>query len=141
MKILKKMTNGIVVILIALLHTQCALSPDMFGKKFLEFSKTYFFKIIDVPDDFKQGIDFVDFSAFWFFYFGILLIPIGLIIHHIEREKRVLPLSFTISYLTVVLVGSYMIPESGMTYFALPHALFMLIQNIVKMRKLQSVIN
>jgi hypothetical protein len=135
MKILKNITNGVLLIVIGIMHTQFALSSNAFGKQFHEFSQSYFFKIHDG----LKAIPFVGnypklevFAAFWFFYFGILLIPIGLLLHSLEKSGRILPHSFTISYLVVVLIGSYMIPSSGMTFFMLPHAIYMLVSNYVK---------
>ena len=139
MKIIKKITNGIILIAIGLLHTQFALSSDGFGKQFMEFSKSKFFylfkdiesnRLIDTKEFFES------FSAFWFFYFGIIIISLGLLVHSIERKYKILPHSFTISYLIVVIMGSYMLPESGMTFFMLPHAIFMIISNFYKTHKL-----
>jgi hypothetical protein len=138
MKILRNITNGVLLVIIAIMHTQFALSSDAFGKQFHEFSKSGFFKIHEG----SKAIPFVGnianleaFAAFWFFYFGILLIPVGLLLHSLEKSRRILPHSFTISYLIVVLIGSYMIPSSGMTYFMLPHAIYMLVSNYVKAGK------
>lgn len=66
---------------------------------------------------------------------GIIIIPLGLLIHSIEKEKRVLPHYFTISYLIVIIIGSYMVPQSGMTFFMLPHAIYMLIRNYIRAKK------
>ena len=135
MKLLNKITNGILILVIGLMHTQFALSSGGFGKQFREFSKSYFFEISKGPEDLHKLYEVH--AAFWFFYFGILLIPIGLLVHSIERRKIILPNSFTISYLIVVLIGSYMVPTSGMTYFMLPQAVYMLVSNYIKARKLR----
>lgn len=136
MKYLKRIPNGILLILIGLLHTKFAFSPEVFGKQFLEFSKTYFYSISSGVDEFaSRTILYEVHAAFWFFYMGILLIPFGLLIHSIERSKRNLPLYFTVAYLIYVLIGSYMVPASGMTYFMLPHAVFMLIINCFKTKE------
>lgn len=74
-------------------------------------------------------MNYENFAAFWFFYFGILLIPIGILLNYVERENKVIPKSFLLAYLTVVLIGVYMIPFSGMTIFMLPHAVMMVVQN------------
>ncbi|WP_408032501.1 hypothetical protein [Tenacibaculum xiamenense] len=55
--------------------------------------------------------------------------------HSIENKKQVLPHYFTISYLIVILLGCYMVPNSGITVFMLPHALYMIISNSIKARK------
>lgn len=140
MKILKKITNGILIVIIGMMHTQFALSADGFGKQFSEFSKSYFFYLFSDMEKLRAGAGrelFESFSAFWFFYFGILLIPLGLLIHSIERRYKILPHSFTISYLIFVMIGCYMMPESGMTFFMLPHAVYMLVSNCIKIRKMQ----
>ena len=138
MKLIKQITNGIILIAIGLLHTYCALSSSGFGKQFQEFSKSYFFKISSGLDEFPAmagKTNFETFAAFWFFYFGILIIPLGVLVHSIEKDKKILPHSFTISYLVVVLIGCYMVPKSGMTFFMLPHAIYMLVSNSFKARK------
>ncbi|WP_320051763.1 DUF6463 family protein [uncultured Acetobacteroides sp.] len=140
MKILKKVTNGILLVIIGIMHTQCALSAGGFGKQFHGFAQSGFFKISRGLEEFPAmtgRTNFETFAAFWFFYFGILVIPLGLLVHSMERKGIALPYSFTISYLIIVLIGSYMIPCSGMTYFMLPQAVYMLISNYVKARKSQ----
>jgi hypothetical protein len=136
MKTIKKITNGVILMIIGLLHTQYALTS--FGKQFSEFSKSYFFKISKGTDELPAMIgktNFETFAAFWFFYFGIIIIPIGLLVHSIEKNKGIIPYSFTISYLIVVMIGCYMVPNSGMTFFMLPHAIYMLVRNYLKARK------
>jgi hypothetical protein len=140
MKILKKITNGMLIIVIGLMHTQFALSADGFGNQFREFSKSHFFYLFRDMEKIRAVAGrelFESFSAFWFFYFGILLIPLGLLVHSIEKRYKILPYSFTISYLIFVTIGCYMMPESGMTYFMLPHAIYMLVSNFIKARKMQ----
>ncbi len=139
MKIKKKITNGIILVVIGLMHTQFALSSDGFGKQFREFSNSSFFNLFKDIERIRSiaGKEvFESFAAFWFFYFGILIIPLGLLVHSIEKEKRVLPHYFTISYILFVLIGCYMMPNSGMTFFMLPHAIYMLVSNFVKSKKL-----
>jgi hypothetical protein len=138
MKIFNKITNGILLIIIGLLHTKLVVTADGFGTQFMNFSKTYFFRISGGLNELPAAAgktNFETFAAFWFFYFGILIIPLGLLVHAIEKKNRVLPHSFTISYLIVVLIGVYMIPASGMTYIMLPHAVYMLIINFYKSKK------
>jgi hypothetical protein len=140
MKILKKITNGILLVIIGIMHTLFALSTDGFGNQFQEFSKTYFFEVSKGVNELPAvagNTNFEIFAAFWFFYFGILIIPLGLLVHSMEKRYKILPHSFTISYLIVVLIGCYMVPESGMTYFMLPHAIYMLVSNYIKVRKMQ----
>ncbi len=139
MKIIKKITNGIILMIIGILHTQFALSADGFGKQFLEFSKSHFFNLFEDLEKLRIDVGrepFEAFSAFWFFYFGLLIFPLGLLLHSIEKKYKILPHSFTISYFIFVIIGCYMLPESGMTFFMLPHAIYMLISNYLKSRKL-----
>ncbi|MBP1640649.1 MAG: hypothetical protein H6Q17_2232 [Bacteroidetes bacterium] len=126
------------LILIGLLHVQLALSPDGAGQQFQQMAETFFFKVSKGLDELpivagKTNSEI--FAAFWFFYFGLLLIPLGLLVHSIEKEGRTLPHYFTIAYLIAVLIGCYMIPNSGMTFIMLPHAIYMLVGNCVKSRK------
>ncbi|MCB9496498.1 MAG: hypothetical protein H6686_06380 [Fibrobacteria bacterium] len=139
-RLTSKVTNGVLLIVIGGMHNQFALSSDGFQNQFAEFAKTNFFKISNGLDDLPlvEGVSRSDlFAAFWFFYFGLLLIPIGLLVHSIEIQKRPLPLSFTLSYLLVVGLGCYMVPNSGMTFIMLPHAVYMLIRNILRARSLK----
>lgn len=138
MNILKKITNGILLIVIGIMHIRFALSADVFGRQFHEFTKTYFFKIHGGMQDlpFVAGhANLEAFAAFWFFYFGIIIIPLGLLVHSYEKKNNILPHAFTISYLLVVLIGVYMIPSSGMTYIMFPQAVYMLVINYIKYRK------
>jgi Family of unknown function (DUF6463) len=138
MKILRKITNGVLLIVIGLLHTQLALSPDGGGKQFQQMAETFFFKVCEGLGELPIVAGKTNneiFAAFWFFYFGLLLILLGLLVHSIEKEGRTLPHYFTIVYLVVVLIGCYMIPNSGMTFIMLPHAIYMLVGNCVKSRK------
>lgn len=135
-KITNKFTNGILLILIGLLHTK--LVVEVFFNQFSGFSEFYFFKIHNGFDDFPivARYNYETFAIFWFFYFGIFLIPLGLLVHSIERKSQTLSHVFTISYLLFVSIGVYMIPSSGMTLIMLPHAVYMLIINFVRERKL-----
>jgi len=138
MKILKKITNGVLLIIIGILHSLTVVLPLENGKQFMKASQSYFFKIgngmEELPiDSGKMDLEMMTF--FWFFYFGLLLIPLGLLVHSIESKKGVLPYSFTLSYLIFVIIGSYMIPDSGMTVIMLPQAVYMFVINHVRTRK------
>ena len=126
------------LIVIGLLHTKMIVSPDGFGKQFMNFSQTYFFNIsaglAELPVV-PGKTDLETAAVFWCFYFGIFLIPLGLLVHSVEKSGKALPSSFTISYLLFVLLGCYMIPNSGMTFIMLPHAIYMLIINSLRVRK------
>ncbi len=141
MKLKKQITNGIALMFIGIMHTQLALSSGGFGKQMQRFSERLFFKVSNGMDELPATVgvtNFENFAAFWFFYFGMMIIPLGILVHCLERRNIFLPFAFTLSYLIVVLIGVYMIPNSGMTYFMLPHAVFMLIYNVVKKRRLAS---
>jgi hypothetical protein len=138
MKILKQITNGIALIAIGILHTKLVVSSDGCGRQFANFWNTFFFKISGGLNELPAvagKTNFENFAAFWFFYFGILIIPLGLLVHSIEKDNRSLPQYFTISYLIVVLIGCYMVPNSGMTFIMLPHAIYMLVSNYLKAKK------
>jgi len=140
MKIVKRITNGILLIVIGIIHTRFALSAEAFGKQFHEFSKSDFFRICGGLDELPMVVGHTNveaFAAFWFFYFGILIIPLGLLVHSIEKNSRILPHAFTISYLIVVVIGCYMIPNSGVTFLMLPHAIYMLVSNYLKAARLK----
>lgn len=142
MKILNKITNGILLIVIGIMHSLLAFSPDGLGNQFLKFSRTYFFKISSGLDELPAEIgktNFETFAAFWFFYFGILLIPLGLLVHSIEKDGRILPHYFTVAYLIFVLLGCYMIPNSGMTFIMLPHAIYMFVRNYLRAKKIVKI--
>jgi hypothetical protein len=139
-QILDKITNGILLIIIGLLHTKLVVTADGCGAQFSNFAKTNFFRICGGLNELPAAAgktNFEAFAAFWFFYFGILIIPLGLLVHSIERKYKVLAHSFTISYLVVVVIGAYMIPASGMTYIMLPHAVYMLVSNYLKCRRIK----
>lgn len=136
---LNKITNGVLLIIIGLLHTKLVVTADGCGAQFSNFAKTNFFRICGGLNELPAAAgktNFEAFAAFWFFYFGILIIPLGLLVHAIEKKYKVLPHTFTISYLVVVVIGAYMIPASGMTYIMLPHAVYMLTVNCLKSRKI-----
>lgn len=124
-----KITNGKILIFFGIIHPLLAISPFAFGKQFKGFAEKFFFKISEGLFEFPLfygQMNYENFAAIWFFYFGLLLIPIGVLVNHVEKTNGVLPKNFIWTYLIVVLVGVIMIPFSGMTIFMLPHALFML---------------
>lgn len=126
-----KLINGKILIYTGIAHFLLGISPFAFGKQFLAFSETYFFKISEGLFEFPllNGImNYENFASFWFVYFGVLIILIGVLVDYIEKTNRVVPKTFIITYLVVVLIGVYMIPFSGMTFLMLPHAIYMFIQ-------------
>lgn len=123
------MTNGRILIFFGLMHALFGMTPFAFGQQFGDFSKQFFFKVSEGLFEFPLldgQMNYANFAAFWFFYFGLLLIPLGILAHHFEETQGQLPRSFVWSYLLVVLIGVYMIPFSGMTLIMLPHALYLL---------------
>jgi hypothetical protein len=124
-----KINNGKIFILFGIIHALLGISPFAFGMQFQEFSGTIFFKISEGLLEFPilhGRMNYQNFAAFWFFYYGLLLIPVGILVHHLENANRELPKGFLWSYFVIVLIGAYMIPFSGMTIFMLPHAIYML---------------
>lgn len=124
-----KLTNGKIVAFLGVSHVLLALSPWAFGEQFKGFAQNGFLKVSEGLLEFPLmdgQMDYEVFATFWFFYFGLLLIPLGLLMDSTEKVMMRLPKSFVWAYLIMVLVGVYMIPLSGMTFLMLPHALYML---------------
>ncbi|WP_020528875.1 DUF6463 family protein [Flexithrix dorotheae] len=128
---MKKITNGNILIFLGIIHPLLGISPFAFGKQFAGFADKFFFKISEGLSEFpilNGQMNYENFAAFWFFYFGILLIPLGVLINYVEKTNGQIPKNFIWIYLIVVLIGVFMIPFSGMTFFMLPHAIYMLLQ-------------
>ncbi len=124
-----QISNGVIIIITGVCHSTLGITPYAFGNQFYSFCKTYLFKISEGLFEFpllNGQMNYENFAAFWFFYFGLLLIPLGLLVHYIEATLHKIPTSFVWSYLFVIAIGIYMIPFSGMTFIMLPHALYML---------------
>jgi len=127
-----KLTNGKFLIYTGIAHILLGISPFAFGKQFLTFSEKYFFKISDGLSEFpllSGKMNYENFSAFWFVYFGVLFIPLGYLLDYIETENKIIPKKFIWSYLIFNLIGSYMIPFSGMLLLTLPHSIYMLLKH------------
>lgn len=127
-----KISNGGILIFLGSIHTILGVSPFAFGKQFLGFANNLFFKISEGLIEFPllNGVmNFESFAAFWFVYFGLMLIPLGILVSYIEKTTGSLPRKFIWAYLVVVFIGVYMIPFSGMTFLMLPHAIYMLYSN------------
>jgi hypothetical protein len=139
-----KIPNGLIFIAIGVIHSWFGMSMDAFGRQFAVFSDANFYKV-------SKGLDelpIIDniyvyevMSAFWFVYFGLLMVVVGFLVFSVEKKKQSLPYSFVLSYFFFVFIGSYMIPNSGITFIMLPHAIFMLIQKIYKDRFLEILKN
>ena len=128
---MKSITNGKILVFFGIIHPLLGISPFAFGEQFAGFAGQFFFKISEGLFEFpllNGQMQYDNFAAFWFFYFVILLIPLGLLVHYVEKTTGNLPNNFVWTYLIVVLIGVYMIPFSGMTFLMLPHAIYMLVQ-------------
>jgi len=124
-----KSKNGKIFLILGVMHTILGVSPWAFGKQFALFSNQFFFKISEGLLEFPLldgKMNYENFAAFWFVYFGLFLIPVGLLVDFIESQNIPIPKTFVWTYLAVVLLGVYMIPFSGMTFLMLPHALYMI---------------
>lgn len=120
-----------ILVFFGIIHPLLGISPFAFGKQFLGFAEKYFFKISEGLFEFpilNGQMNYENFAAFWFFYFGLLLIPIGILVNYVEKTNGQIPKNFILTYLSIVLIGVYMIPFSGMTIFMLPHAIYMLVK-------------
>tara|TARA_R110002126_G_scaffold286177_2_gene437655 strand:- start:6052 stop:6453 length:402 start_codon:yes stop_codon:yes gene_type:complete len=127
-----KFSNGNILIFLGIIHSLLAISPAAFGTQFASFADGFFFKISDGLVEFpilNGQMNYENFAAFCFFYFGLILIPVGFLAGFVEKGHRQLPNRFLWSYLIVVLIGVFMIPLSGMTFLMFPHAIYMLYQN------------
>lgn len=124
-----KLNNGKILIAIGIAHFSLGISPFAFGKQFLMFADNFFFKISEGLFEFpllNGQMNYENFAAFWFVYFGLLIILIGVLVGFVEKTNRQLPKGFIWLYLFVVLIGAFMIPFSGMTFLMLPHAIYMM---------------
>ena len=137
---MKKITQGNILIFFGIIHPLLGISPFAFGKQFAGFANKFFFKISEGLSEFpllNGQMNYENFAAFWFFYYGLLLIPLGILVNHVEKMNKQIPYSFIWSYLIIVMVGVFMIPFSGMTFLMLPHAIYMLIQRNKQERALK----
>ena len=127
-----KITNGRILVFFGIIHPLFGVTPFAFGRQFAGFADRFFFMTSDGLLEFpllNGQMNYENFAAFWFFYFGLLLIPLGMLANYVEKTNGHLPKSFIWAYLIVIVVGVYMIPLSGMTFLMLPHALYMLYQS------------
>lgn len=127
-----KITNGKIIIGIAAIHTAITISPFAYQKQFENFAGSYFFnlKMWNPGFSFLNGqLNYENFAAFWCFYFGLLMFPLGILVEYIETKQIKIPKQFILSYFIFTVIGIYMIPVSGMTVFFLPHSVYMMIRN------------
>lgn len=126
-----KITNGRIFIFFGICHSLLGVSPFAFGEQFTDFANNYFFNISEGLFEFplmNGQMDFANFAAFWFCYFGLLLVSVGILVSYIEKTNHQLQGNFIWTYLIIVIIGVYMIPFSGMTFLMLPHAIYMVMQ-------------
>ncbi len=126
-----RVTNGKILILFGIIHSLFGISPIVFARQFIGFANKFFFKISEglLESPLLSGqMNYENFAAFWFFYFGLLLIPIGILVNYVENVHGQIPKNFIWAYIIVVLIGVFMVPFSGMTFLMLPHSIFMLVQ-------------
>lgn len=124
--------HGNILIFIGVMHSLFGLTPWAFGSSISKFANSFFFNINSGLSDFPLlggEIQSADFAAFWFLYFGLLLIPLGILLQQFINQQAFVPRTFSLAYLIMVIIGGYMIPFSGMTIIMLPHALLMLKQS------------
>ncbi|MDX2471420.1 MAG: DUF6463 family protein [SAR324 cluster bacterium] len=117
------------MIILGVSHVLLGVTPFAFGKQMALFAEVYFFQISQGLGEFPllNGVmNYENFAAFWFVYFGMLMVPLGLLLDYLEGLNLTIPKGFIWSYLGVTLIGVYMIPFSGMTLLMLPHSLYML---------------
>ena len=134
-----KITNGKILFFFGIIHPLLGISPFAFGKQFSGFAGKFFFKISEGLFEFpllNGQMNYENFAAFWFFYYGLLLIPLGILVGYVEKTNGQIPKNFISTYLIIVLLGVFMIPFSGMTFLMLPHAIYMLIQRNKQEKKI-----
>lgn len=120
--------HGRLLMLTGIIHLVLVVMPGVYGEQFYLFSKQYFFYInkglIDFPL-FGGSINHEQFAAFWFFYGGVLTFMYGHLLDKFEKSNGHISREISRVFLFVALIGSYMIPMSGMTFVLLPQALYM----------------
>ena len=127
-----KRIHGKLLIITGILHLVVTLLPGIFGKQILYFASHGFFNINKGLLGFPLlggTLDYESFSAFWFFYMVPILIMFGHLIGNIEKNNGSVPRQIALHFLILSLIGAYMVPMSGMTFFLVPQALYMLVRS------------
>ncbi|MEO0732723.1 MAG: DUF6463 family protein [Bacteroidota bacterium] len=122
------MNNGTILMALGAAHTVVGVSPWAFGEQYLEFAGRWFFRVSEGVLEFplfNGTMRYANFAAFWFSYYGLLLLATGLLLREFEQAQGYAPKSFAWVYLGIVCLGVYMIPLSGMTFLMLPHAAYL----------------
>ncbi len=110
--------KGNSVVIISILHTLFAISN--FGSIYLDMIKNGFFNSATTASSSL---------AAWFFLFGILMLPLGILIRNFEYKAVPIPLSVVVSLLLLVILGAVVMPVSGF-WLLFPPVLVMLYENI-----------
>lgn len=129
---MRRTVHGRIFLVLGAMHCILAISPLAFFDQFSRFASSGFFRVSEGLLEFPMmegSMNYENFAAFWFFYFGLALLPIGLLLCFIEKSGQAIPRNFKRCYLALSLLGAYMIPLSGMTFLMLPHALFMFFES------------
>ena len=132
MKIQPKRIHGRLLMITGIVHVLLVVMPGVFGEQFYQFAKDLFFNInsglLDFPL-FGGNINNQDFAAFWFFYAGPLMFMYGHLLDSYEKKDGHIEKSISIIFIVISLIGSYMIPLSGMTFLLLPQGIYMYIRS------------
>ncbi|MEW6664284.1 MAG: DUF6463 family protein [Thermodesulfobacteriota bacterium] len=127
-----KRIHGRLLLITGILHLIVTLLPGIFGKQILDFASHGFFNInkglLAFPL-FGGTLDNESFSAFWFFYMVPIMLMLGHLIDNLEQINGFVPRQTAIHFLIVSLIGAYMVPISGMTFFLVPQAVYMLVRS------------
>lgn len=92
-----KLTNGKILLYSGVAHFLLGISPFAFGKQYHDFSNKLFFKISEGLSEFHLldgHMNYENFAAFWFVYFGLLLIPMAFLVEYIEKTIKNIPNKF-----------------------------------------------
>ncbi|MBI1860390.1 MAG: hypothetical protein HYR96_05680 [Deltaproteobacteria bacterium] len=111
--------HGILLIATGVVHIAFALSPAVYWKDWIGFSKRTFWNQVLITSDRSM-------AAFWFLLAGPLFVLLGMAIYEIEMSGGPLPKSIGVGLLMLGVGGAFMSPKSGFTVFILPQALFYL---------------
>lgn len=79
-----KITNRKILIFFGIIYPLLGVLPFAFGKQFYEFGTKFFFKISNGLFEFpllNGEMNYENSAAIWFFYFGLLLIPLGILLN------------------------------------------------------------
>ncbi len=85
-----KISNGRVLIFLGVVHSLLGTSPYVFGKQFTGFAHKFYFRISEGLYELpilNSQMNYENFFAFWFCYFGLLLIPLGFLVEEIKQNS------------------------------------------------------